>query len=134
MFQQVNLQFCLWVIIIIIVDFDSFHFCIDPDIAAKAIFKKQIPELTRLFSLAHNRSRIATELFSEDLIDEASFDAVDDSSKSDNDKAFALLKNVKNTVYHSGKPAAATLRSLIDCFNRQDAFKPLAAEMSKELK
>ena len=87
-----------------------------------------------MFSLAHNRSRIATELYSEELIDEASFDAVDDSSKSDNDKGFALLKSVKNTINHSTKPAAATLKGLIDVFNRQDAFRPIAEEMLKELK
>uniref|UniRef100_A0A1X7TX61 Death domain-containing protein n=2 Tax=Amphimedon queenslandica TaxID=400682 RepID=A0A1X7TX61_AMPQE len=104
------------------------------DDKAKDIFQEQIDELTVLLSKTDNRLIIASKLFSKKLISEAGYNAAtDENNKSGLQNGTTLLMYIREAVNQSGK-SAARLRNLIDIFSKEDAFKPIAEEMSKKLK
>ena len=103
--------------------------CVEERGTAKKVLKKHLGELSDLLAVPDNMSAVAPQLYSEELVPEATYKNTITSNMAGQNKANLLLLALEATI--EGQPQL--MNTLIEILRRNSALKVIADKMDQEL-
>ena len=104
--------------------------CVEEGGTAKKVLKKHLAELSGLLAVPVNMSAVAPQLYSEDLIPEATYKNTITSNMAGQNKANLLLLALEATI----EAQPQLMKMLIEVLRKNDAaLKVIADKMALEL-
>ena len=95
----------------------------------KKVYKKYLAELSGLLAVPDNMSAIAPQLYSEELIPEATYKNTITSNKTGRDKANLLLLTLKAII--DAQPQL--MKTLIEVLKKSKVSEAVAAKMEQDV-
>ena len=100
----------------------------DPE-QVKKVFKKYLADISGLLAVPDNISALAPQLYSKDLIPEATYENTITSNKTGRDKANLLLLTLKTTI--DAQPQL--MKTLIEVLKKSKVLEAVATKMEQEV-